>query len=123
MGLRFSVMADETSNFVKLFEQTTSFWNYCRLQQLYECAEDLIRLGQSLEQQICTLDRPDRKSFGRTNHFELGGEVLLDAKGNVIFVHWCRSRDDRPTWEDLTKVIPSDCSTSMQVKLKICTIL
>jgi len=35
-----------------------------------------------------------------------GGEVLVDSKANVVFVHWCQSPDDRPSVDELLSILP-----------------
>lgn len=95
MGVRFPVMADETSLFVKAFKFPSSFWNTCRSENLHKMALDKLSNNK-----VDTIE--DKKK----DAFQLGGEVLMDSKGRIVFVHRCKDSEDRPAVDNLIKLIP-----------------
>jgi hypothetical protein len=53
--------------------------------------------------------RPERP---RQDVFELGGEVLLDPQGRIVWIYRSRAPDDRPTLDEILAAIERYVSSS-----------
>lgn len=95
-GINFPILADEKAEFIKAFKFSSSLWNTCRT--FVRCAKAEI-LKQSGRLEFLADEKRDI--------FQLGGEVLMDAKGKVKYLHKCQTSDDRPSCAELLRLIPS----------------
>lgn len=96
-GVDFPILADEHAQFVKAFKFSTSLWNTCRTFMRCSKAELLRESG-----------RFELMADEKRDIFQLGGEVLMDAKGKIKYLHKCQTSDDRPPCSELLQLIPKE---------------
>lgn len=93
IGLELPVLADERSHLVESFDFPKSIWNAARTSACYVLAYKV------------KADILPAKDDPQADLYQMGGEVLMDATGNVLHVHKCKTPDDRPTCQDLIRLL------------------
>lgn len=54
----------------------------------------------------------------KKDSFQLGGEVLMDSKGKVVYLHRCKDSEDRPAIDEIIKLIPITEHNKHEIKTK-----
>lgn len=102
VGLQLPVLADERCHLVESFDFPLSIWNAARTSSCYV-------LAYKVKADIIPL-----KDDPRADLYQMGGEVLMDATGNVLHVHKCKTPEDRPSCQDLLRLLDHTNRASSQ---------
>uniref|UniRef100_A0A914VTC3 Alkyl hydroperoxide reductase subunit C/ Thiol specific antioxidant domain-containing protein n=1 Tax=Plectus sambesii TaxID=2011161 RepID=A0A914VTC3_9BILA len=96
-GVTFPVLADETGAFVRCFHFGVSVWKMNNSKEFH--ARAMVRASGDDEFKAFVDD--ELHEF-----YQLGGNVVLDTKGKVIYVFKSAGLDERPTADELLRNIP-----------------
>lgn len=93
IGLHLPVLADERGEFIAAFHFPISVWNIARTSERCQLAATIKASEAGM------LDDAQKDLY------QLGGEVLLNNRGRLLYIHKCQSTEDRPVWSHLLSVI------------------
>lgn len=90
--MKLRVLADERAHLAESFDFPLAIWNVAKT-----------AMCQAWAHKVLT-DKPLTDDH-RADLYQTGGEVLMDASGNILHVHKCRTPDDRPSCDDLLQLV------------------
>ena len=47
-----------------------------------------------------------------------GGDILMDRKGNIVYIYRSKSLDDRPSVQQLLQAIPNPCEGALNLLIQ-----
>uniref|UniRef100_A0A914W0I8 Alkyl hydroperoxide reductase subunit C/ Thiol specific antioxidant domain-containing protein n=1 Tax=Plectus sambesii TaxID=2011161 RepID=A0A914W0I8_9BILA len=97
-GVTFPVLADEQSEFVRSLHFGASIWDLCNMAVFHWRAK--VRAVGDTEYRGYVEDKLH-------DFYQLGGDIIVDAKGKLISVYKSKSTTDRPSVDELLKFIPN----------------
>uniref|UniRef100_A0A914X5M6 Uncharacterized protein n=1 Tax=Plectus sambesii TaxID=2011161 RepID=A0A914X5M6_9BILA len=96
-GVTFPVLADETGDFVRSLHFGVSVWNMCKTKKFN---------GRGRKRAAGITEFKAFVDDKMHDFYQLGGDVIIDAKGKLLYVFKSKNSDDRPPVDELLETIP-----------------
>uniref|UniRef100_A0A914X356 Alkyl hydroperoxide reductase subunit C/ Thiol specific antioxidant domain-containing protein n=1 Tax=Plectus sambesii TaxID=2011161 RepID=A0A914X356_9BILA len=99
IGLQMPVLADEFGDLIQAIDFRLSVAMFANSAYVHKCA-------QRSSQRVSSRESAYRLDDAHNCIYQLGGDVLIDDKRHVLFVHKSRTPKDRLSIDDLLQKIP-----------------
>uniref|UniRef100_A0A914VUT4 Uncharacterized protein n=1 Tax=Plectus sambesii TaxID=2011161 RepID=A0A914VUT4_9BILA len=96
-GVTFPVLADETGDFVRSLHFGVSVWNMCKTKKFN---------GRGRKRAAGITEFKAFVDDKMHDFYQLGGDVIIDSKGKLLYVFKSKNSDDRPPVDELLETIP-----------------